>query len=409
MRKKKIVPVMCFALLMAVGCAKGQKAGQASIPHSFYWGGTICTGSYTGEIQEGKPYGEGTFHGYVMRDGKEQDEVSYTGKWKEGRIAGKGTFTNISKAVSYDGKFANNTKNGEIVVQQENSDTYEKITFHKDIPYGISVLYDAETDQVTGYDRYYKGMRVSEIMADARKFNYAELIYDANGPYYEKIYLDCEVEEKFLREIQIRDVDEEEDEEASPEMETELTAWLKVKDAQGNFYLVSYNIEYPKMAENYMPDIAVGEKIRIYGFTGGMAGEDENASAIAQYPLIHAVTATKENRAVDFKNLVYEYQNFLDYPYEYKECKAEFSGKVREFGTDPQGELLLMVESETYSAGEGKYYACVYDSEGDYDALPVIGDSVRVSGTLDMAYLKSEGGDFHMYPRILVSDISFIE
>ncbi len=63
----------------------------------------------------------------------------------------------------------------------------KKLLSRKDIPYGISVLYDEKTDGIIGYDRYYKGIRVSEIIADARKFDYAELVYSAEEHYYEKI------------------------------------------------------------------------------------------------------------------------------------------------------------------------------------------------------------------------------
>ncbi len=47
-------------------------------------------------MQGGKPWGKGTFHGYVMRDGQEQDKVSYTGKWKDGRLAGKGVLRTLA-------------------------------------------------------------------------------------------------------------------------------------------------------------------------------------------------------------------------------------------------------------------------------------------------------------------------
>ncbi len=403
MKKKKIVSVVCFAMLLAMGCSNSQPTEQADISHSFYWGGTVCTGNYTGEMQGGKPWGKGTFHGYVMRDGQEQDKVSYTGKWKDGRLAGKGVFENLSRGVSYDGKFSNNAKNGEIVVKQDGSNTYEKVTFRKDIPYGISVLYDEKTDGIIGYDRYYKGIRVSEIIADARKFDYAELVYSAEEHYYEKIALDCQVEKKSIREITI-----DEEKEDSKEAETERIAELQVRDKSGNRYLIVYNIEYPRIAENYMPDVVVGEQIRAYAFTRGLSEIDEGALQEGQYPLLEGVTALREGCKFNFENPAYEYQNFLDFPYEYQGLKAQMSGTIKQMRFGSDGQIFLFVESRTYSENESKNYLCVYEpsDKGDNQIVPIVGDKINVKGKFDTVYLKAEGDKLLMYPRILISNNS---
>lgn len=404
MKKTTLVSLICFTMVMAAGCSQKQEESQAAVSHSFYWAGTFCSGTYTGEMQDGRPHGTGTFQGYVMRDGKEQDEVSYTGKWREGKVAGKGVFTDITEGIVYEGKFTNNAKNGDFVVKEDDSDIYEQVSFYKDIPYGVSFFCNAEDGQVVGYDRYFKGIRVSEIMGKAQVFDYAELIYDMEEHYYKEIYLECQVEEKIFREVVIG---EEEDSEEEPE--TELIVELKVKDAEENLYLVTYNIEYPKRAENYMPDIAEGDKLQLYGFIKGLAKKEGDASLMSQYPLIEAVTALKGSDTLDIKNLVYEYQSFLDHPYEYRGNTLELSGTVKQIGTDYEGQLFLILESDNYSGDEKKSYVCAYNSkdkdDGSYREIPAAGDEVSVSGELDTVYMVSGEEDYTLYPKVIISDI----
>ena len=404
LKKRKALSLIGLTLLLTVGCSRQQGETQPCVSHSFYWGGTICSGTYTGEMEGGRPYGKGTFQGHVMRDGKELDEVSYTGSWKEGRLAGKGTFTNISEDISYQGKFMNNTKHGDFVVKTGGSDTYEKVSFRKDIPCGVSILYSTEDDSITGYDRYYKGIRVSDILADAKEFSYADLIYDSDEHAYEEIALDCQVEEKTLREVVIS----EEDDSDNEEIETELRAEWKVKDAQGNFYLVSYNAEYPQTAENYMPDVDEGEKIRVYGYFKGISSVEEDSPLTARYPLIEGVTAGKEGSTIQMGQLPMEYKNFLDYPYEYQGSTVSLSGIVRHYGTDMEGQFFVLIESESYAEGDQNIYACAFDMEDKekLKGLPETGGQVTVTGELDRVYLIPGEKGFELYPKIVITEIS---
>lgn len=222
--------------------------------------------------------------------------------------------------------------------------------------------------------------------------------------YYKEIYLECQVEEKIFREVVIG---EEEDSEEEPE--TELIVELKVKDAEENLYLVTYNIEYPKRAENYMPDIAEGDKLQLYGFIKGLAKKEGDASLMSQYPLIEAVTALKGSDTLDIKNLVYEYQSFLDHPYEYRGNTLELSGTVKQIGTDSEGQLFLILESDNYSGDEKKSYVCAYNSsdkdDGSYREIPAAGDEVSVSGELDTVYMASGEEGYTLYPKVIISDI----
>jgi len=354
-------------------------------------------------MQGGKPSGTGSFEGHVMRDGEEQDEVSYTGKWKEGKVAGKGIFTNITEGISYKGKFTNNAKNGDFIVKAGDSDTYEEISFRKDIPYGVSFLRSTKDKQIVGYDRYYKGMRVSEIMAAAQAFDYAELIYHMDEYSYEEIYLDCQVMERVLQEIVISDEDVSEE-----ELETELIAELKVKDAEGNIYIVAYNVEYPNRAENFMPDMAEGDNVRIYGFIKNMVKKEADASLLSQYPLIEAVTAEKNGSRIDIKNMSNEYQKFLDYPYEYQGNEVELSGTIKQIGVDSEGKLFLIIVSDSYSNDGDVSYVCVYDnknkSEKKHRKMPKVGEKISIHGELDLVHLNQEAENFTLYPKVVVSD-----
>lgn len=402
LKKIKMIPLLCITMILASGCSGNEKRAEQSVSHSFYWGGTICSGSYTGKMENGKPAGRGSFHGYLMRDGKEQDQVSYDGGWKEGRVAGTGTFVNISDDITYKGKFKNNWKHGKFVVKSGDSEIYEKVSFYKDIPYGIAILHRTEDDEIAGYDRYYQGVRVSEIIAEAKQFDYAELMYKIEDHYYEKIYLDCEVEDKSLREVVINP-----EEPLEEDQEKELTAELKVRDKGGNFYLVSYNIEYPERAKNFMPDVEAGEKIRVYGYVKGMTGQEEDAALSMRYPLIEGVTAVKEEEEIDIQNLSYTHENFLDYPYEYQGKKAELTGHIRQIGTDTEGQLYLIIESDTYSEEGSKYYICSYDSRHteEHGKMPMIGDEADIKGKMERVYLIPTEEDFTLFPRIAISEI----
>lgn len=403
MKKIRFILLLCMMALTVSGCSKDEKKVQTTVDHSFYWGGTICSGVYTGEMQEGKPNGTGSFEGYVMRDGEERDEVSYTGKWKEGRIAGKGIFTNITKGISYEGKFVNNTKNGDFIVKEEETDTYEEVSFHKDIPYGVSFFRNAEDKKMVGYDRYYKGMRVSEIISAAQTFDYADLIFHMDEYSYEEICLDCQVMERQLKVIVISDEDASEE-----ETETELIAELKVKDAEGNIYIAAYNAEYPKRAANFMPDVAGGDNIRIYGFIKSIVKKEADTSLLSPYPLIEAVTAEKRDSSIDIQKLPGEYQSFLDYPYEYQGSEVELSGTVKQIGADAEGNMFLVVVSDDYSSAGDVRYVCSYDiknrSERKQGQMPKVGDSIRIQGKLDTVHLEQNAEDFTLYPKVVISD-----
>ena len=83
---------------------------------------TEKNGTYTGNTQNGKKYGTGTF--------KWNDGAVYEGEWKKDKINGKGKLT-IPEKGTYEGYFKNGQKEGQGKYTFSNGDIYEG-NFSKD-------------------------------------------------------------------------------------------------------------------------------------------------------------------------------------------------------------------------------------------------------------------------------------
>lgn len=394
--KKSSVILMAVLVMLLSGCAEKTQSEQ-TIGHSFLWGGTICQGIYNGSVKDQRPDGEGEFHGYIMREGKPGDEVTYEGEWKSGKLNGIGIFTNVTEGISYEGTFAKNVRSGEFVVRRSGSEEYEAVAYKKDVPYGIVDIYD-EAGQIVGYDRYYLGKKVSELIAAAKLADYNELIYDIEEHYYEKVYLDGVVETKMVEE-EVLDSEE--------EPETEDYAQVSVKDSEGNRYLLKYSLEYHDDVKNYMPSLEIGEEVRVYGYVKGITEERETVRMDGVCPIIEGVAVQHDMENVKREEIPLSYENFVDYAYEFEGQNVELSGTIQGVINEEQGKIYLLVESDDYSPGEKKVYICIYNGDVAESSriVPKVGVEIKLKGVLQNIYAASRRDEFQIYPKVYVNEV----
>lgn len=399
--KKILTGVIILGICVLSGCGKKQTT-EVTVAHSFEWEGSICSGTYTGAMKDGRPQGEGEFHGYVIREKKQQDEVSYIGEWKQGKLNGEGVFTNETQKKAYEGQYSKNNRTGSFIIRDLQDDTYEKVSYKKDIPYGISVKYNNK-DQVLDYDRYYQGVRISELEEHAMEIPYEELLYQAKEHKKDKIKLQCTVQKEEVREEELWTG------------KIKYYAEIQVEDEEQNPYTLICSLAYEDRKCNYVPILNSGDQISVYGFVGNMIDEDqEQTTAIyftERYPVIEAAYVQKQGRELNLAQLSMNYQDFIDFPYEYEEKDITIEGKVLLIGEDDTG-IYLILESDSYTDGEKRKYICYYEDEEEsadikdkYKDIPRIDDVVKVSGTLARAYYMPQETEMTICPKISIEKL----
>ena len=169
--KKKIILICCIFCTMLSCINLYAENNEQSIQWSIQWNGLIYTGIYTGEIEFGRPNGEGEYHGELTESYHVSNEIDYRGKWKDGRMEGKGVLTDLSSGIRYEGKFKENKLNGEIkksYIEDENILSYSITKYTKDVPYGISRQYNPKGKEIFPLRRNPKNRRMHHAGARNR-------------------------------------------------------------------------------------------------------------------------------------------------------------------------------------------------------------------------------------------------
>ncbi len=150
MKNKKtyrgMILLVIFLVLVAAliifykGRMKSHGLSEGGLDVSVRWMGNDYFGSYTGEIQNNLPEGEGAF---ISADGKFQ----YTGEWKAGVFNGEGEmeYDGVKKEQ---GTYADGRRDGIVRIFYEDNTNSECI-YEEGVAYGREVIYDESGNQLS--------------------------------------------------------------------------------------------------------------------------------------------------------------------------------------------------------------------------------------------------------------------
>ena len=137
--RKIIVAGVCLFLLFIIVHAirsvgnknKGTDSSTSLSNYVVHWKGEDCSGTYTGEVKNGVPDGEGVF---------ETQDFSYTGEWENGVFKGKGNLT-FSDGSWEDTEFSDGKRNG-FSRQYKSQGKYTERVYDSGAPYGDVCTYE---------------------------------------------------------------------------------------------------------------------------------------------------------------------------------------------------------------------------------------------------------------------------
>ncbi len=349
------------------------------------WQGMLYTGVYTGESLYGQPEGNGEFSGYLQTTDHETKGIEYNGEWESGQFEGEGKLTDLDNNICYEGEFEEGKLSGEVKEYSLEEEEYFIKSYEKDIPIGVSWVYD-EDEKATGYDYYFKGISVNEIKKNSQQFKYQELLYNADDYKFQKIELECRVEDILS--------------------ESPSAHRVKVKDNDDNIYILKYDLLYNTKATNFMPFLKEKDEIIVYGYCQSVETWQEEEGI--EYPCIEAVTADyKGNEESGLQNLSYEYANFLDYPYLFKTKEVKIEGEFKGVYKRSEQWIYFLVESDSYSKGEPNIYICgIRNRKKNLKKLPLPGETITLQGklNLNMSYVVNQD-EYDYHPAVKVSKI----
>lgn len=316
------------------------------------------SGTYSGEIRNNLPDGEGIF----ITDADAPEQFTYEGDFKDGLFDGNGLIS-LDSGISYESKFSSNLPTGRGTLYLSDH-TYAKLSCSNGIPYGLYQLY-SEEDEIIGYDFYYQGELISELLSQADTPDYAD-IYANPDQFWGEIFK-IEGTVSFIS-----------------ENSTECT--LRIMDNDGNTYWSDYsNTTFHRWYQAIIPTLQVGDKITLYGFYYGIdkyvASDDPGYSGFT-YPRIDPFYADFLNKpAFDRLNAETDYETICAYPYHLYRTKITLTGTILN---------AIMEENASHyyyklSTDENEIYYISVPIE-DLNAIPLVNDTIKVTGRLAGQY-----------------------
>lgn len=384
---KKWIAVLGSILLWGVGAVFAYASESETVGNlswSIYWEGLLCTGVYSGETVSGVPNGYGEFTGNVIINNEETSEIIYQGNWEDGELSGEGHLQNTAKGRIYEGKFKENKLNGTIKEYNMSSGgVYSLKRYSLDIANGFSWTYNDAGD-IVDYDCFFKGLSVKQICAEAKVFDYKELLYNTDDYLYQKMKLNCIVESVY---------------------QEGTDNFVKVKDDTGNYYILLYDSAYKSVATNYMPVLNEKDEITVYGY---FIGKNTYTKEVTMYPSIDAVCAEwVDGENLDVQNLSYNYSDFLNYPYVYRGKTIEVEGILIGVVSSNDTWIRILIESDSDSSGgEKEIYACkIKNTDENISILPSTGEKISVKGKLALISKHLIEEKYIFYPLIEINKI----
>lgn len=378
-------PIVLCGILLAFGTGIGNTilANDNEMKWTVKWQGFDYSGIYKGETRNNKPNGYGEFEGEAFLDGKTYNSIIYKGNWKNGSFHGEGRLSDRLDNVSYEGKFQENTLNGSIKIYADGEDTYVLRKYKKDVPYNVS-WECTEDGKYIACDRFFCGISVNLIQKEAKELDYQMMLYHPEQLMYQKMKLDCVVND-YIDSLKIE------------KQKTILYRNILVSDKNGNTYLLKCNMSYAGTATNYMPVLEAGDRVTVYGYYAGIETFKDGS---VKYPCMEAIAADIDNN-FDPQNMKYQYKDFLNYPYEYKDKEIQLNGTVIGVHKITEEWIYFLVESDSYSA-EKEYYICrTTNTAEEAKKIPSPGNPITLQGILKLnSYYKIDKYHYNFCPRV---------
>lgn len=343
---------------------------ENTIEYSFKLGINTIRGTYTGEISNQVPNGEGTF---TANDDSEE-YLMYSGNWKEGNFSGNGVLISDT-GEKYIGNFKRNELHGRVktIYDQKYSIGY----YRNGIPYGIVKYYNSE-GEYEGYDHYYKGKTIKEWKNIAKNIDYEALYEDRKEHQGDPIRVEGSV-------IAL--------------MENDSGQTIKIADRENNIYICSYsNIGYNSYIQTITPKLKKEDKIVLYGFYRGLetAYFNEN-DGVFTYPMLEACWIGNSEKEYRIKENP-EYTDVDKYAYYYYKQKCIIKAKVTN---------ILILDGKTYVFIEnekGEKYVAQYNEEL---MMPLTKNKKIIIKGLYNGYFKKkiQNNEYEIVPRISGKEI----
>ena len=329
--------------------------------------------TYTGDLKNGEPSGEGTFS---FSD--EKDSYSVSGIWKKGKLNGSVTTT------ASDG-------------------SYTSCHYSDDKPYGRLLKYSAN-DQLTGYDFYYQMRTLSSLKEKSVNADYNVLLGTTFPDTPQKITGTV-----------------------SAVFSTASNAFVILMDKQNHPYVLTYVNNSPnKFNQGIVPNLKIGDQVTAYGYLQRQDSLDSMKSKLGRSLLITDAPSdlsslsdsdlsneldslTKASETVynelstntlpfilifaaevdghslfNIKNPSLDYSDIIDNPYLYSNLSYALTGTVQKTIANYDKGYVQMLTSENNT--ENLFYVKYRYSDGS--SLPATGDIVTVDGVFDGNYKK---------------------
>lgn len=389
---KKNLGILAVILLIFIGIKIKIKAVE--IDDFFWevtWQGIKYSGEYVGDLEAGEPEGEGSFIG----ESTNGDRIEYSGNWVDGFMHGRGELLESSKKITYVGTFCENKLNGRITITQEENSEIEKVSYFYDVPYGIYIKKNANK-KIVQKDRFCYGYKISELLKQSEKtISYGELLYESEKFLMQFVKLNCEVIEKSYY-----------------EQDGKIYVKVLVKDKDEQKYILKYGVNGSNRPETYMPAIGIdsGDRMEVYGFFKGIEGYMGHNGNFGNYPLISAWGKNWDQyQDIDMNCLELSYKRFLEYPYEYRNTKIKFRGKVKKVDTIKSSNAVeIIVSSDEFSDGEEYFICTINKTELLENSIQLLeGDLLELEGKLSLyKILQVAENEYVTYPLVQVQNVT---
>lgn len=330
-------------------------------------------GTYTGDLKNDEPSGEGTFS---FSD--EEDSYSVSGTWKKGLLNGSVTIT------ASDG-------------------SYTSCRYSDGKPYGRLLKYDAK-NQLTGYDFYYQMRTISSLKERSVDADYNVLLGTTFPDTPQKITGTV-----------------------SAVFSTASNSFVILMDNQNHPYVLTYvNNSTNKFNQGIVPNLKIGDQITAYGYLQKQDSLDSMKNKLGRSLLVTDVPSdlnsladsdlnneldslTRDSETVynelstntlpfilvfaaevnghssfNIQNPSMDYSDIIDNPYLYSNLSYTLTGTVQKAIANYDKDYVQMFISE--SDTENLFYVKYRYSDGS--SLPATGDIVTVDGVFNGNYKK---------------------
>lgn len=369
----KKINLLCSGLVVcsALFSASTFSATAATANLSLTIDSQSYNGTYTGDIKNDEPSGEGTFS-------DEDASYSVSGTWKKGLLNGSVTTT------ASDG-------------------SYTSCYYSDGKPYGRLLKYNAK-NQLTGYDFYYQMRTISSLKERSVDADYNVLLGTTFPDTPQKITGTV-----------------------SAVFSTASNSFVILMDKQKHPYVLTYvNNSTNKFNQGIVPNLKIGDQITAYGYLQKQDSLDSMKSKLGRSLLVtdvpsdlNSLSDSDLNKELDsltkISDTVYnelstntlpfilvfaaevnghssfniqnpnmDYSDIIDNPYLYSNLSYTLTGTVQKAiaNYDKGYVQMLISESDT----ENLFYVKYRYSDGS--SLPATGDIVTVEGTFNGNYKK---------------------